>query len=171
MLKSIVLKVQILLQVSNIAPQATRDQMITLFTFVGKVEDCRLYPSVRDAGISITSRYVNYSVLRTDAKNLHTCMEVVCKYGIFQSLLCNSSSLVWINRFEHSGSFFFPYFVESTHSLVWVLVFFLEYFRQCPEKSQLLKFCFTLFQMCLRQIRRPKERWSYVTPEQYRLHR
>ena len=35
------------IQVTNIAPQATRDQMHTLFSFLGKVEDLRLYPSLR----------------------------------------------------------------------------------------------------------------------------
>jgi len=60
-------------QVSNIAPQATRDQMITLFTFVGKVEDCRLYPSVRDAGISITSRcaFVKFADPKSVGVTLH----------------------------------------------------------------------------------------------------
>ena len=45
-----------LLQVTNIAPQATRDQMHTLFSFLGKIEDLRLYPSLRDASINIQSR-------------------------------------------------------------------------------------------------------------------
>jgi len=43
-------------QVTNIAPQATRDQMHTLFSHLGKIEDLRLYPSMRDASISIQSR-------------------------------------------------------------------------------------------------------------------
>lgn len=45
-----------LILVTNIAPQATRDQMNTLFSFVGRVEELKLYPSVRDAGICIDSR-------------------------------------------------------------------------------------------------------------------
>merc|ERR1712038_1340919 len=44
------------IQVTNIAPQATRDQMHTLFSFLGKIEDLRLYPSLRDASVSIQSR-------------------------------------------------------------------------------------------------------------------
>lgn len=44
------------IQVTNIAPQATRDQMHTLFAHLGKIEEVRLYPSVRDASISVTSR-------------------------------------------------------------------------------------------------------------------
>ncbi len=43
-------------QVTNIAPQATRDQMMSLFVHVGQVEDIRLYPSVRDASVSLNSR-------------------------------------------------------------------------------------------------------------------
>lgn len=44
------------IQVTNIAPQATRDQMHTLFSFLGKIEDLRLYPSLRDASVTIQSR-------------------------------------------------------------------------------------------------------------------
>lgn len=44
------------IQVTNIAPQATRDQMNTLFSHLGKIEDIRLYPSLRDASINIQSR-------------------------------------------------------------------------------------------------------------------
>jgi len=44
------------IQVTNIAPQATRDQMHTLFSHLGKVEDLRLYPSVRDASVTIQAR-------------------------------------------------------------------------------------------------------------------
>ena len=43
-------------QVTNIAPQATKDQMVTLFSFLGKIEDLRLYPTMRDASINIQSR-------------------------------------------------------------------------------------------------------------------
>jgi len=44
------------IQITNIAPQATRDQMHTLFNNIGKIEDLRLYPSVRDASIQIKNR-------------------------------------------------------------------------------------------------------------------
>jgi len=44
------------IQVTNIAPQATRDQMHTLFSLLGKIEDIRLYPSLRDASVNIQSR-------------------------------------------------------------------------------------------------------------------
>lgn len=45
-----------IIQVTNIAPQATRDQMQTLFSFVGKIDDIRLYPMIRDATVSVSSR-------------------------------------------------------------------------------------------------------------------
>lgn len=35
-----------IVQISNIAPQATKDQMSTLFGFIGKIEDIRLYPTM-----------------------------------------------------------------------------------------------------------------------------
>ena len=45
-----------LILVTNIAPQATRDQMNTLFSFVGRVDELKLYPSIRDAGVTVDSR-------------------------------------------------------------------------------------------------------------------
>jgi hypothetical protein len=35
-----------IVQVANIAPQATRDQMQALFGYIGKIEDLRLYPTM-----------------------------------------------------------------------------------------------------------------------------
>ncbi|CAG0885340.1 unnamed protein product [Cyprideis torosa] len=51
------------IQVSNIAPQATRDQMATLFQFIDHIEEIRLYPTVRDVSVPILSRicYVRFS--------------------------------------------------------------------------------------------------------------
>lgn len=43
-------------QVTNIAPQATKDQMHVLFGYLGKIEDIRLYPTVRDVSIPVQSR-------------------------------------------------------------------------------------------------------------------
>lgn len=43
-------------RVTNIAPQATRDQMQTLFGFIGKIDDIRLYPTVRDVAVPVVSR-------------------------------------------------------------------------------------------------------------------
>ena len=52
-----------LILVTNIAPQATRDQMNTLFSFVGRVDELKLYPSVRDASIAVDCRccFVRFS--------------------------------------------------------------------------------------------------------------
>lgn len=45
------------IQVSNIAPQATRDMIYTLFCTLGvQIDDLRLYPTVRDASISVQAR-------------------------------------------------------------------------------------------------------------------
>nr|CAG4652201.1 EOG090X0EEC [Triops cancriformis] len=44
------------IQASNIAPQATKDQMQTLFSHVGKVEDIRLYPMIRDVAVPVQVR-------------------------------------------------------------------------------------------------------------------
>jgi len=35
-----------IIQVANIAPQATKDQMQNLFGYIGKLEDIRLYPTM-----------------------------------------------------------------------------------------------------------------------------
>lgn len=34
------------IQVTNVAPQATKEQMQTLFGMIGKTEDLRLYPTM-----------------------------------------------------------------------------------------------------------------------------
>ena len=49
-------------QITNIAPQATKDQMQTLFGFLGKIEDIRLYPTLRDVSVPVQSRlcYVTF---------------------------------------------------------------------------------------------------------------
>lgn len=50
-------------QITNIAPQATRDQMQTLFGYLGKIDDIRLYPTIRDVACPVQSRicYVKFS--------------------------------------------------------------------------------------------------------------
>lgn len=50
------------IQITNIAPQATKDQMQTLFGFLGKIEDIRLYPTIRDVSVPVQSRicYVKF---------------------------------------------------------------------------------------------------------------
>lgn len=51
------------IQVTNIAPQATKDQMQTLFGNIGKIEEIRLYPTIRDVSCPVQSRicYVKYT--------------------------------------------------------------------------------------------------------------
>ncbi|XP_060518591.1 probable splicing factor, arginine/serine-rich 7 [Cylas formicarius] len=44
------------IQVTNIAPQATKDQMQVLFGYLGKIEDIRLYPTIRDVSCPVQSR-------------------------------------------------------------------------------------------------------------------
>ncbi|KAL7288474.1 hypothetical protein TKK_0017555 [Trichogramma kaykai] len=55
-------------QVTNIAPQATKDQMQTLFGYLGKIEDIRLYPTIRDVAVPVQSRicYIKFH----DASNI-----------------------------------------------------------------------------------------------------
>lgn len=49
-------------QITNIAPQATKDQMQNLFGNIGKIDEIRLYPTVRDVSCPVQSRicYVKY---------------------------------------------------------------------------------------------------------------
>lgn len=49
-------------QVTNIAPQATKDQMQNLFGCIGKIDEIRLYPTVRDVSLPVHSRicYVKF---------------------------------------------------------------------------------------------------------------
>ncbi|XP_040564511.1 uncharacterized protein Srp54 [Lepeophtheirus salmonis] len=60
------------IMVTNIAPQATRDQMQTLFSYIGRIDDIRLYPSVRDASLSITSRVCFVKFSDTGAASIGT---------------------------------------------------------------------------------------------------
>lgn len=49
-------------QVTNIAPQATKDQMQNLFGNIGKIDEIRLYPTIRDVSCPVFSRicYVKF---------------------------------------------------------------------------------------------------------------
>lgn len=51
------------IQITNIAPQATKDQMQSLFGNIGRIDEIRLYPTVRDVNNPVQSRicYVKYS--------------------------------------------------------------------------------------------------------------
>jgi len=40
-----------IVQITNIAPQTTRDQMHTLFGYVGKIEQINLYPTIREVAM------------------------------------------------------------------------------------------------------------------------
>lgn len=49
-------------QITNIAPQATKDQMQNLFGSIGKIDEIRLYPTIRDVSCPVYSRicYIKY---------------------------------------------------------------------------------------------------------------
>jgi len=44
-----------IIQVANIAPQTTKEQMQTLFGYLGKIDDIRLYPTI-DLGMTVSSK-------------------------------------------------------------------------------------------------------------------
>nr|CAG4651361.1 EOG090X0EEC [Simocephalus serrulatus]SVE94522.1 EOG090X0EEC [Simocephalus serrulatus] len=50
-------------QVTNVAPQANKEQMQTLFGIIGKIEDLRLYPTLRDLAAPVQLRicFVKYA--------------------------------------------------------------------------------------------------------------
>ncbi|CRK92489.1 CLUMA_CG006043, isoform A [Clunio marinus] len=50
-------------QITNIAPQATKDQMQALFGLLGKIDELRLYPCIRDVSVPVISRicYVRFA--------------------------------------------------------------------------------------------------------------
>lgn len=57
-------------QITNIAPQATKDQMASLFSSIGKIDDLRLYPTIRDVSCPVVSRicyikFVDHSSVAT----------------------------------------------------------------------------------------------------------
>lgn len=49
-------------QITNIAPQATKDRLESLFGCIGKIDEIRLYPTVRDVTCPVQSRvcYVKF---------------------------------------------------------------------------------------------------------------
>ena len=51
-----------MVQITNIAPQATKDQMQNLFGSIGKIDEIRLYPTIRDVSCPVFSRicYIKY---------------------------------------------------------------------------------------------------------------
>nr|SVE77274.1 EOG090X0EEC [Daphnia lumholtzi] len=52
-----------IVQVANVAPQANKEQMQTLFGIIGKIEDLRLYPTLRDLSAPVQLRicFVKYA--------------------------------------------------------------------------------------------------------------
>ena len=78
------------LQVTNIAPQATRDQMLCLFNALSNtVEDLRLYPTIRDASVMISSRvaFVKFKDASTVAAAQHLNNTVFIDRAIIISIV------------------------------------------------------------------------------------
>ncbi|KAI1728535.1 RNA recognition motif domain-containing protein [Ditylenchus destructor] len=48
------------LQVSNISPSATKDQIQSLFSYVGRIEDCKVYPSDAAAQAQTKFAYIKF---------------------------------------------------------------------------------------------------------------
>lgn len=73
------------IQVTNIAPQATKDQMQTLFGYLGKIDDIRLYPTIRDVSCPVQSRicYVKYN----DAANVNVAQHLTNTVFIDRALI------------------------------------------------------------------------------------
>lgn len=73
------------IQVTNIAPQATKDQMQTLFGYLGKIDDIRLYPTIRDVSCPVQSRicYVKYY----DAANVNVAQHMTNTVFIDRALI------------------------------------------------------------------------------------
>lgn len=57
-------------QVTNIAPQATKDQMQNLFGNIGKIDEIRLYPTVRDVTCPVLSRICYVKFFETNAAQI-----------------------------------------------------------------------------------------------------
>lgn len=73
-------------QITNIAPQATKDQLQALFGIIGKIEEIRLYPSIRDVSVPVVSRicYVKYS----ESGAVHTAQHMTNTVFIDRALIC-----------------------------------------------------------------------------------
>ncbi|KAL7038500.1 hypothetical protein ACKWTF_009589 [Chironomus riparius] len=73
-------------QITNIAPQATKDQMQALFGILGKIEEIRLYPSIRDVSVPVVSRicYVKFS----ESGSVATAQHMTNTVFIDRALIC-----------------------------------------------------------------------------------
>ncbi|KAL7013004.1 hypothetical protein ACKWTF_015143 [Chironomus riparius] len=73
-------------QVTNIAPQATKDQMQALFGILGKIDEIRLYPSIRDVSVPVISRicYVKY----TESSAVSAAQHMTNTVFIDRALIC-----------------------------------------------------------------------------------
>lgn len=99
------------IQVTNIAPQATKDQMQTLFAFIGKIDDLRLYPSIRDASVSVTSRccFVKFSDPASISVAQHLTNTVFIDRAIIVTPVLNGDvpdereGLVMATQFQQQG--------------------------------------------------------------------
>lgn len=73
-------------QITNIAPQATKDQMQALFGILGKIDEIRLYPSIRDVSVPVISRicYVKY----TESSAVSSAQHMTNTVFIDRALIC-----------------------------------------------------------------------------------
>lgn len=72
-------------QVTNIAPQTTKDQMHTLFTFVGKIEQTVLYPIVRE--VAVAGRSLVCYVKFVDADTMNVALHMTNTVFIDRALI------------------------------------------------------------------------------------
>jgi len=109
------------IQITNIAPQATRDQMHSLFGNIGKIEDLRLYPSIRDATVQIKNRccFLKFIEMSTLPLALHMTNTVFIDRAIVVQPFVNGdlpdewSGLEFANSAQNKGEPTLPSFVSN----------------------------------------------------------
>lgn len=109
------------IQITNIAPQATRDQMHSLFGNMGKIEDIRLYPSIRDASVTIKNRccFLKFMEAATLPLALHMTNTVFIDRAIIVQPFVNGdlpdewSGLEFANSSQNKGEPALPSYVSN----------------------------------------------------------
>nr|CAG4648276.1 EOG090X0EEC [Moina brachiata]SVE93283.1 EOG090X0EEC [Moina brachiata] len=80
------------IQVTNVAPQATKEQMQTLFGMIGKTEDLRLYPTMRELASPSQLRicFVKYLDSKDVPVALHLSNTVFIDRALNVSIYCSN---------------------------------------------------------------------------------
>nr|CAG4643529.1 EOG090X0EEC [Ilyocryptus agilis] len=81
-----------IVQVTNVAPQATKEQMQALFGHLGKIEELRIFPTIRDLAVPVQVRicFIKYENAQDVAVALHLSNTVFIDRALMVTLYAAS---------------------------------------------------------------------------------